>query len=147
MHGIDTTFLVQVELREAPGHAVARAWLERQFRRERPILALTPQVLSEFIHVVTDPKRFAAPLGMDEAIDRAQNWWEAKEVKPVFPSMDSVRLTLQWLRDHRLGRKRLLDTQLAATYYAGGITCLLTANSADFAVFGVFSFTNLADGN
>jgi hypothetical protein len=41
-----------------------------------------------------------------------------------------------------LGRKRLLDTQLAATYAAAGVTELLTANSADFAVFGVFSFTD-----
>ena len=29
MHGIDTTFLVQVELREAPNHRRAKAWLDR----------------------------------------------------------------------------------------------------------------------
>lgn len=147
MHGIDTTFLVQAELREAPGHAPARAWLDRQLALERVVLALAPQVLTEFIHVVTDPKRFAAPLSMDEAVDRAQNWWEAKEVKLVFPTLDSGRLTLQWLRDHRLGRKRLLDTQLAATYYAGGIASLLSANAADFSVFGVFSFVDPAEGS
>lgn len=147
MHGIDTTFLVQVELREAPGHAAARDWLDRRMAREHQSMALAPQVLTEFIHVVTDPKRFAVPLRMDEAVDRAQNWWEAREVKPVFPTMESGRLTLQWLRDHRLGRKRLLDTQLAATYFASGITSLLTANSADFSVFGVFSFAKPADDN
>jgi hypothetical protein len=32
----------------------------------------------------------------------------------------------------------LLDTQLAATYYAAGITRLLTLNMSDFEIFGVF---------
>lgn len=143
MHGIDTTFMVQVELREAPGHAAARAWLDRQLDQNGRTLALAPQVLTEFIHVVTDPKRFVLPLPMEEAIDRAQTWWEAKEVKPVFPTQDSSLLALQWLRDHRLGRKRLLDTQLAATYYASGITSLLTTNPADFATFGVFTIAKM----
>jgi hypothetical protein len=29
---------------------------------------------------------------------------------------------------HRLGRKRLLDAQLAATYWRAGLTSLLTTN-------------------
>lgn len=143
MHGVDTTFMVQAEIREAPGHMAARTWLDRQSRQEGQFLAMAPQVLIEFIHVVTDPRRFAVPLGMEEAVDRTQLWWEAREVKPVFPTLDSSRLTLQWLRNHRLGRKRLLDTQLAATYHAAGITRLLTGNADDFAVFGVFNFATL----
>ena len=140
MFGIDTTFLVQAELREAPGNTAARAWLNELVVRDRPALGLAPQVLTEFIHVVTDPRRFSSPLSMDEALDRAQLWWEAREVKPILPSIESSRLTLQWLREQRLGRKRLLDTQLAATYYAAGITQVLTTNEADFSVFGVFTF-------
>jgi predicted nucleic acid-binding protein len=143
MFGIDTTFLVQVELREAPGHAAARAWLDQTLSREGPVLGLAPQVLIEFIHVATDPKRFASPLSMNEALDRAQLWLEAGEVKPILPSAESSRLAFQWLRDHRLGRKRLLDTQLAATYYAAGVTSIVTSNAADFAVFGVFRFADL----
>ena len=143
MHGIDTTFLVQVELREASNHSQARAWLDRALDGDGQFLALAPQVLTEFVHVVTDAKRFAMPLAMDDALDRAQLWWAAREVLPVLPSVESTHLCLKWLRAHRLGRKRLLDTQLAATYAAAGVTSLLTSNSADFAVFGVFSFTDL----
>ena len=143
MLGIDTTFLVQVELREAPNHSQARAWLDRALDFAGPFLALAPQVLTEFVHVVTDAKRFVTPLAMEDALDRAQLWWEAREVRPVFPSVESTHLCLKWLRAHRLGRKRLLDTQLAATYAAAGVTELLTANSVDFAVFGLFSFTDL----
>ena len=138
IHGIDTTFLVQLELREVPGHAAARLWLDEALAKQPQPVALAPQVLTEFIHVVTDPRRFASPLSMDEAIAKAQGWWEASEVKPIYPSLDSTRLAMLWLRQHRLGRKRLLDTQLAATYYASGITRLLTLNMSDFEVFGVF---------
>ena len=98
MLGLDTTFLVQAELREAPGNAAARALLSELCVSDRPALGLAPQVLTEFIHVVTDPRRFSSPLSMDEALDRAQLWWEAREVKPILPSIESSLLTLQWLR-------------------------------------------------
>jgi hypothetical protein len=38
-----------------------------------------------------------------------------------------------------MGRKRLLDTMLAATYRQAGIQSLLTTNKADFLVFAVFT--------
>jgi len=139
MHGIDTTFLVEVEIKEAPGHEAARAWLGAELIKSAQPLALAPQVLTEFVHVVTDSRRFATPLTMEQAVAKAQGWWEASEVKTIYPTLDSTRLALLWLRQHRLGRKRLLDTQLAATYYAAGITSILTANMADYEVFGVFS--------
>lgn len=138
--GVDTTFLVQVEVREASGHATARAWLQETLAQSGQPLAIAPQVLTEFIHVVTDSRRFAQPLDMEQAVTKARGWWEASEVKPVYPTLESTRLALQWLTDHRLGRKRLLDTQLAATYYVAGIRTLVTLNRADFAPFGVFRF-------
>jgi len=39
------------------------------------------------------------------------------------------------MRRHQLGRKRVLDTLLAATYRAAEVTSLLTLNAADFTVF------------
>ena len=108
LHGIDTTFLVQVEIREVPGHEAARAWLDSALAKHPQPLALAPQVLTEFVHVVTDPRRFATPLSMEEALGKAQGWWEACEVRLIYPSLDSTRLALLWLRQHRLGRKRLL---------------------------------------
>jgi hypothetical protein len=59
---------------------------------EGPVLALAPQVLTEFIHVVTDPRRFSRPLAMVEAVERAQHWWEAREVRPMLPGVDATRL-------------------------------------------------------
>jgi hypothetical protein len=49
-----------------------------------------------------------------------------------------VRRSFTWLAQFSLGRKRLLDTLLAATYGQAGIRSLLTTNPPDFQVFGVF---------
>jgi len=43
-----------------------------------------------------------------------------------------------WHRKRSLGRKRILDTLLAATYRSGGISSLLTTNANDFAILDEF---------
>ena len=43
--------------------------------------ALTPQVLSECVYVVADPRRFERPLPMAHALARASFWWNAKDVE------------------------------------------------------------------
>ena len=136
MIGADTSFLVQLELVELPAHSAAHQLLEREILQPQVPLAIAPQVLAEFIHIVTDPKRFQKPLTMNEAIAKARFWWNAVEVRHVFPTDDSTRLALDWLERHQLGRKRILDTQLAATLWTAGIQRLITSNPADFRLLG-----------
>jgi predicted nucleic acid-binding protein len=112
-------------------------FLRRQLR-DQSTLALAPQVLAEFVHVATDARRFQVPLPMARALERAQMWWEFREVHQVFPGPDSSRLFLRWMAEHGLGRKRLLDTQLAATYYSAGVSTIVTTNARDYAIFGCF---------
>ena len=45
---------------------------------------------------------------------------------------------LAWLTRHQLGRKRLLDTLLAATFQNAGVKHLITNNERDFKVLGCF---------
>ena len=138
IYGLDTTFLVEVEVREAAGHHEARRWF-RQVVGQQARLALTPQVLTEFVHVVTDPARFARPLDVKAAIARAQAWWTAPEVRQVYANEAAVRLFHGWMRQYRLGRKRILDTMLAATYFADGVTAIVTTNARDYRVYGVLA--------
>jgi|SRR5579872_4171251 len=137
-HGLDTGFLVAAEVAEHPSHARARAILSERLAAGDQ-LAITPQVLAEFIHIVTDGRRFSKPLPVSEAIRLAEQWWSAREVTQVFPGDRAVRQFLEWLRHHALGRKRLLDTLLAATYSEASISSVLTTNPGDFAVFGCFA--------
>jgi predicted nucleic acid-binding protein len=135
--GLDTGFLVALEVNEHALHQAAREKLEALLGLGDR-LSLSPQVLAEFIHVVTDARRFAEPLAIDDARVLAGQWRTAREVDHVFPDEEAVRQFLTWHREHRLGRKRLLDTLLAATYRTAGVRSLLTTNPGDFAVLGEF---------
>jgi predicted nucleic acid-binding protein len=137
IHGLDTGFLVATEVLEHADHVAARDVLARLLAAG-DLIALAPQVLAEFIHVVTDPRRFTQPLDVTAAQQLAEQWWTAREVVRVSPDDDATRQFLAWLQQFSLGRKRLLDTLLAATYQQAGVLSLLTTNPADFAVFGVF---------
>lgn len=137
IHAIDTSFLVAAEVAEHAQHAAARRTLAVLIRNGDQI-AITPQVLAEFIHVVTDPRRFGNPVSIDEARRIASQWWTASEVQHVLPTDASTQQFLAWLQRFLLGRKRLLDTLLAATYHKAGIRSILTTNPSDFEVFGVF---------
>jgi predicted nucleic acid-binding protein len=140
IHGLDTGFPVAAEVVEHAEHAAARGTLARLLAAGDRI-AIAPQVLAEFLHVVTDPRRFTHPLDMTAALRLAEQWWTAREVVRVFPDDGAARQFLTGLQQFSLGRKRLLDTLLAATYLQAGIQSLLTTNPADFTVFGVFHCT------
>ena len=107
-------------------------------------VAIAPQVLAEFVHVVTDARRFEQPFSMETALDKSKRWWNAVETDQVLPTDVVVARFHDWMRRHQIGRKRVLDTLLAATYRAAGVTSLLTLNSEDFAVFGEFACVPLA---
>lgn len=137
-YGLDTGFLVAAEVVEHTDHVAARQTLSRLVAASQRI-AIAPQVLAEFIHVVTDSRRFAQPLSMGAARYVAQQWWTANEVDRVFPNAVATQHFLAWLEQFSLGRKRLLDTLLAATYHQMGIPSILTTNPSDFAIFGIFT--------
>ena len=140
-HGIDTDFLVAVEIRDHPFHQAADDLL-RHLLDQGHDLALAPQTLAEFIHIVTDAKRMPRPLDMGEAIQRAEHWWHAVEVVRVFPDGTAIGNFLSWLARYRLGRKRLLDTMLAATFHAANIKRLITNNEGDFKTFQTFEIVS-----
>lgn len=138
--GLDTTALIAFELLESPGHARVRSAMDAASRDGSASFALTPQVLLEFVHVVTDERRFESPLSMQEALRKADEWWNCSDVIHCHTDDQSTRLFFEWMLAHRLGRKRILDTQLAAIYHSHGIQRLATANPADFHIFGTFQF-------
>jgi predicted nucleic acid-binding protein len=94
MHGLDTGFLVAAEVMEHAEHADARATLMRLLGAGDQI-ALAPQVLAEFIHIVTDSRRFTNPLDVTAACRLAEQWWIASDVVQVFPDGSA---TQQFLR-------------------------------------------------
>ncbi|MDL5055056.1 hypothetical protein QQ056_16075 [Oscillatoria laete-virens NRMC-F 0139] len=100
--------------------------------------AISALVLPEFIHTATDSKRFSQALTSAKALAVAERWWHSEEVMKIYPSEESVQLSLRWMQEYRLGRKRTTDTFLAASYYAAGVTRILSTNARDYSVFGCF---------
>ena len=62
------------------------------------------------------------------------------DVVHALPREIAVQQFLAWLKQFSLGRKRLLDTLLAATYRQAPIQSPLTTKQAHFAVFGVINW-------
>lgn len=138
MIGLDTSFLVAVTVLEHPAHTAAWRLFESEIRGREGSVALAPQVLTEFAHVVTDPRRFERPLPMNQALSIGERWWQSIECRHVPTDADTVSTFLDWMTLHQLGRKRLLDTMLAATYRTAGVPRLATTDWRDFEVFGAF---------
>ncbi len=133
-HGLDTSFLVAVEVVGHPKHTAVRA-LAETLRRNDDRFALAPQVVAEFVHIVTDSRRFSSPLSIERALERAEVWWNARDVDRVLPDEGTMTWFLAAMAKHQLGRKRILDTLLAGTFLAANVSSVLTLNPADFRVF------------
>ena len=59
-HGFDTSFLVAAEVAEHPDHE--GVWRRiRELKEQGDRFALTAPVLAEFVHIVTDARRFKMP--------------------------------------------------------------------------------------
>lgn len=138
MIGIDTSFLVAWAIPEHPQHAACRTLSTEAVQAGR-VFGLTPGILAEFIHVATDPRRFSQPLPMAEALRLARFWAQAVEVSLLRQDALVTEQWLLWMERFQLGRKRLLDTLIAATWHTSGISEIYTLNPADFVLFGHFT--------
>lgn len=136
MTGLDCNILVQLALADHPANAVTLTAVQAEATQGNK-LVFPPLVVAEFLHVSTDARRFAPPLTMTEALDWIEDFMNNPMVGLVFPNAASLDQTLKWMRQLNLGRKRILDTQLAAILNTNGVRRLLTANPADFTVFNV----------
>lgn len=143
MIGLDTSFLVGLTIREHPAHWACLELFETGIRGVASSAAICSQVLGEFAHIVTDPRRLSQPLAMDEALEICSQWWQAGECRIIEPTQHSFPLFVDWMQRHRLGRKRVLDTLLAANYHSAGIRRLATTDWRDFRIFGVFDIIHM----
>jgi predicted nucleic acid-binding protein len=138
MTGADTSILIPLAIEEHPLHESSGDLFAQLAQSSDPRIAVAPLVLSEFVHAVADPKRFETPLSVPEAIEWVRTFIALPEVTVLMPEPEGISCWLRWMGDYRLGRKRVLDTLLAASLHTAGVSRLLTANPADFRVFGIF---------
>ncbi len=118
MTGLDCNILVQLALADHPANAATAAVVQAE--------------------VQSGSRLVFPPLTMIEALDWVENFLANPAAGLLEPPSESLRQTLRWMRQFNLGRKRILDTHLAAMLHTAGVRRLLTSNPGDFTVFGVF---------
>jgi toxin-antitoxin system PIN domain toxin len=133
--GLDTNVLIYAQIPSLPDHEVVRRYLLEQLKHEEVTLAVTPTVLHEFIHVVTDGRRFEPPISMSEAIAVTRLYLGRSNINCLAINEAVLQDTLALLERHGLGRKRVADTLLAATLLHYGIDEIITCNPRDFEPF------------
>jgi len=133
--GLGTNVLVQAHMPGLARHEIARGYLLEQLERPDVTLAVTPLVLHEVVHVITDERRFDPPVGMSEALAIARGYLGRSNVECLAVDEGSLLLALDLLARHRLGRKRVADALLAATLLAHGVERLATFDAGGFDPF------------
>ena len=134
MIGLDCNILVQLAFADHPANIKTLSIVQAETAQGTK-LVLPSLVVNEFLHVATDARRFAPPLTMTEALDWVEDFLKNPMVSLLEPTKASTDQTLLWMRQFNLGRKRILDTHLAAVLHSAGVRRLLTSNPSDFAVF------------
>lgn len=138
MIGIDTCFLIDLYWEDSPRNKNARALFDQLSKDESLEIGIYYNCFNEFLHVITDSRRFENPFSIKEAVSVIDFWCDIERVKVVYPDDSSFKRTLAWMNTYNLGRNRINDTQMAACYASNGIFSIITANPKDFEVFQMF---------
>lgn len=142
MIGIDTTFLIDLEIVDSPRHQAALKLFNKWLSEKHSVLAIYNQTFLEFQHVITDSKRFNSPLTMENAIERSWFWIDQERIKIIYPTESSLKRALLWCNMYKLGRKRIQDTNMAAAFAEADVSELWTANPADFEILETFDLVD-----
>lgn len=133
--GLDTNVLVHLHLPSSDSHERVRATMHRLVHDESAILVLTPTVMDEFVHLITDPRRFNPAVTMSEALGLARSYLGRRNVEWAAAGEQALAHAITVMDRFGLGRKRISDCLIAATYVEHGVDALVTCDPDDFRGF------------
>ena len=91
MIGVDTTFLIDLEIVDSPRHEGAMRLFNDWLKEKHSTLTIFNQTFLEFQHVITDPRRFNFPLSMEQAVERSWFWAEQERVTGTVRNRDGKK--------------------------------------------------------
>lgn len=104
MTGLDTTALIQLCDASNSSHAGIIEKAEAEIAVGNPLL-VAPQVIAEFLHVITDGRRFAAPLEMEQAVHWVDVFLANPDVALLFPNSTAIQQAHAWIIQLKLGER------------------------------------------
>lgn len=129
---VDANVLIYARNAADPNHHAARAWLERALNGETRV-GLPWQTLGAFMRIVTNPRAFPDPLGVDEAWMQVEEWLDAPRAWVPQPTPAYRSVLGRLVRTHHVRGPLVTDAQLAALAIDHGVE--LVSTDADFARF------------
>lgn len=130
---IDTNALVRALTPGAPEHERARISLERAMASTERV-AISRQIIREYLAVVTRPQPWADPTPMADALADAERLRDSFELLEDGPRVTERLLAL--CREIPVAGRQIHDANIVATMLEGGERRLLTFNAADFRRYG-----------
>ena len=74
MIGLDTSFLIDLYWQDSPRNQNANVLYTKLANDENEKIAIYYNCFNEFLHVITDSKRFENPFSVKEAISVVDSW-------------------------------------------------------------------------
>lgn len=142
MIGVDTTWLIDLEISDSPRHEKAMELFEKWRKETHSFLSIFYHSFLEFQHVITDARRFNNPLSMEQALKRTWYWIDHERIKITYTTETSLKRAQLWMAMYKLGRNRIQDTHMAAAFAEAGVTQIYTANPSDFEIFEAFDLVD-----
>ena len=139
---VDANVLLYAVDEASPHHRVAKPWLERQLSGSETF-AFAWAVLLAFVRLATNPRVFASPLAVDEALDLVESWLEQPCATVVHPTPRHLAVVRDLLAPLGTAGNLVSDAHLAALSIEHGAE--LCSGDRDFGRFpGVRWFDPLA---
>ena len=131
---VDTNVLVYAADESAAFHGACQHLLDRAADGALQ-LVLSPQILSEFVAVVTNPNVMPRPLSPDDAYAHAEQLGSICRVVTPMPAV--VQRWISLLRQTGISGKRVHDMLHVATMLESGIEQIYTYDSGFVSVPGI----------
>jgi len=131
---LDTNVLVYAADETSPFHQAAVSLREKGLKRE-VLLCICPQVLCEFLAIITDPRRVNSPRTQKEALVEIEKYFHSENILKIYPGPELIERMLSLLKQYKIARQDIFDLQLVATMLSNNIARIYTYNQADFVKF------------
>ena len=132
MKVVDANLLLYAVDETSPHHEAAKPWLERELSGSETF-GLAWAVLLAFIRLGTNPRVFATPLAVEEALDLVDSWLEQPCATVVHPTDRHSQTLRELLAPFGTAGNLTSDAHLAALSVEHGAE--LCSADADFARF------------
>jgi toxin-antitoxin system PIN domain toxin len=132
MKVIDINLLLYATFSTFEQHEAARLWLEEALNADEQLLLPSVSVFG-FVRIATNPRIFAPPMRVEEALAMVEQWLAQPHVHFLVPGPRHLELAFGLLRKLGVAHNLTTDVQLAALAIEN--QAVLCSNDSDFGRF------------